>query len=75
MSDKILTSIYYDIHILPPVISKLLNMSINEISFPSCFKTVRFLQIFNTGKKSQTTNYTPVSTLPAVAKEIRDISA
>ena len=55
-------------HIPAPVISELFNMSIMEGVFPSCLEAGRVIPIFKSGKKDQTTNYRPITTLPILAK-------
>ena len=61
-------------HILAPVICELFNISIMEGVFSSCLKTGRVIPIFNSGKKYQTTNYRPITTLPILAKKFREVS-
>ena len=67
--DKIPTLIFKKTsHILTPIISELFNLSIRQGVFPSCLKTGRVIPIFKSGKKDQTTNYRPITTLPVLAK-------
>ena len=61
-------------HILAPVISELFNMSIMEGIFPSCLKTGRVIPIFKSGKKYQTTNYRPITTLPILVKNFEKLA-
>ena len=57
--------------ILAPVISELFNMRNMEGVFPSCSKIGRGIPIFKSGKKDQTTNYRPITTLPVSANFLK----
>lgn len=48
--------------IISPVISKLINRSVQNGVFPSCLKRTRVIPIFKKGDRSSVKNYRPIST-------------
>ena len=67
--DKISVTIYKKMkHILSPVISELLYLTIREGIFPTCRKVGRVIPIFKSGSKYQLKNYRPIITLPVLGK-------
>ena len=59
-------------HIPAPVISEFVSMSIMKGIFPSCLKIGRVISILKSGKKYQMTNYRSITTLPVLAKKIKN---
>ena len=55
-------------HSLTPVITDLINKSIDSGSFPSQMKKAKVFPIYNGGQKSDPSNYRPISILPTISK-------
>ena len=66
---EIPTSIYKKVvDIISPVISDLINSSVNSGTFPKLLKIARVVPIHKGGTKSDVTNYRPISILPTLSK-------
>ena len=55
-------------NILEKPISALCNLSISQGVFPSACKVVKLKPIFKKGKKTNPSNYRPISLLPSISK-------
>ena len=55
-------------HSLSPVITDLINKSIDSGSFPSQMKNAKVFPIYKGGQKSDPSNYRPISILPTISK-------
>ena len=55
-------------NIISPIISNLINGSVNQCIFPKCLKTARVVPIHKSGCKNVHTNYRPISTLLLLSK-------
>lgn len=58
---------------LTPVITTLINTSLNECTLPKLLKTSLVRPIFKSGNKTDYNNYRPISILPVVEKVIEEI--
>ena len=59
--------------ILPKSVSALCNLSISQGVFPSACKVVKLKPIFKKGKKTDPSNYRPISLLPVISKIIEKV--
>ena len=57
-----------DINILAPILSNLINMSLETGIFPKSLKRAKILPIFKNKDKLVVTNYRPISILPVISK-------
>ena len=62
-----------DANILAKPISALCNLSISQGVFPSACKVAKLKPIFKKGKKTDPSNYRPMSLLPSVSKIIERV--
>lgn len=62
-------------HILAPVLTKVINQSISESTFPSVLKTAVVRPIHKSGDKLQVSNYRPISILPSISKVLEKVVA
>ena len=58
----------YISNIVSPIISNIINKSIQSCSFPDSLKNARVTPIYKSGKKHDVSNYRPISVLPLVSK-------
>ena len=59
--------------ILAKPLSAFCNLSISEGVFPSAGKVVKLKPIFKKGKKTDSSNYRPISLLPVISKFIEKV--
>ena len=57
-----------DVNILTKTISAFCNLSILQGVFPNACKVAKLIPIFKIGKKSDPSNYRPISLLPSISK-------
>ena len=55
-------------HIISPVLSHIINKSLQQGHFPSCLKLARVIPLHKGGRKDDTNNYRPISILPIFSK-------
>ena len=60
-------------NILAKPISTLCNLSISQGVFPNAFKFAKLKPIFKKGKKTDPSNYRPISLLPSISKIIKRV--
>ena len=60
-------------NILAKTISALCNLSISQGVFPSACKVAKLKPIFKMGKKTDPSNYRPISLLPSISKIIERV--
>ena len=60
-------------NILPKPISTLCNLSVSQGVFPNACKVAKLKPIFKKGKKTNPSNYRPISLLPSISKIIERI--
>ena len=63
-----ITILKYNVHILADPISKLINNSFDQGSFPSLLKTAKVLPLFKKGDLLKCSNYRPISLLSIFSK-------
>ena len=49
-------------------LTKLFNLSIQEKTFPTIWKSTRIMPIYKSGDKQDPSNYRPISILPTISK-------
>lgn len=54
--------------ILAPVLTSLFNKSITSLEFPLPWKRAKVVALFKSGKKTDPSNYRPISVLPSISK-------
>lgn len=59
--------------ILTPIITCLVNNSMNEATIPSLFKTSLIRPIYKNGRKNDLNNYRPISILPVLEKVLEEV--
>lgn len=60
---------------LIPALTKVINQSINESTFPTVLKTAIVKPVFKSGDKLQVSNYRPISILPTISKVLEKVVA
>ena len=55
-------------NILSPILSHIINKSIEKSQFPDILKNARVTPIYKAGEKSNISNYRPISVLPIISK-------
>ena len=55
-------------NIIAPLLSKLINASINDEKYPHCLKVSKIVPIFKSGNKEECTNYRPITLLSSFNK-------
>ena len=61
------------VNILAKLISALCNLSISQVVFPNACKLAKLKPIFKNGKKTDPSNYRPISLLPSISKIIERV--
>ena len=56
--------------VIAPVLTKLVNLSIDQRCFPNNWKSAKVIALFKDGNRSDCNNYRPISVLPTVSKII-----
>lgn len=69
--DTLFIKTYKDI--LTPPITKLINQSIAENTFPNTLKTATIIPIHKAGNKQDINNYRPISILPVLSKPLEKV--
>ena len=54
--------------VIVPSLAKLMNISISSTVFPQRWKTAKVTPIYKSGDRTDTSNYRPISVLPALSK-------
>uniref|UniRef100_A0A8C6TXT2 Reverse transcriptase domain-containing protein n=1 Tax=Neogobius melanostomus TaxID=47308 RepID=A0A8C6TXT2_9GOBI len=62
-------------HYLTPPITKLINSSLEECTFPTALKSAIVTPIYKSGDKQAISNYRPISLLPVFSKAIEKVVA
>ena len=57
-------------HVISPILTSLINKSIEDGAFPKLWKSAKVSALFKGGDKSMKDNYRPISILPSVSKII-----
>lgn len=65
ISQKLLKVICQEV---TPTLTKLINLSIKETSYPKCLKSAKIIPIYKNGDRSSCNNYRPISLLSAFNK-------
>ena len=60
-------------NMLAKLISALCNLSISQVVFPNAWKLAKLKPIFKNGKKTDPSNYRPISLLPSISKVIERV--